>query len=540
MEKTVFRLLEDSPYDVMEQVGRMNPKITANEKEKGVLLLEETYMLLRKGMNNPDLSVTVKIKKRFGDINLELVAHGEAVNPIVPLTEWVDDEGDLFSVNLIKANSDRLGYVRQDGANIVSIRIHDSENKAIYMTVIGILLGVILGGVLKITAPDEMILWLENNIASPIESLFMNAMMMMVPLVIFFSIINGLTHISETQDVGKIGKRMVAQSLMFISFFSFISVVGGLLIFPTEMTYLADMFKGGNDPVFGEGFSLIRLIIDIVPSNIVDPLKGQNILQVLFLALFFGIVINKLGKKARIAQEIIEFMDGFCLAVMEILVKFMPLVVFATTLQMVLHTDTASIFAFGKLIAGNLLLWLLISVLFGVIVGVYDKKSPTIFLKKLFSFAAVPLALRSSNAALPQTLKLVTQKFGVSPSLASFVLPVGTQLHLPGCSLTIALPTIMVARIFDKPFTPEFILSLFLYVFIFSYAMPPIPGGGIIAWSSVFAAIGAPPEAVMVFICVEPILDMGNTMINVFCNITSSVLLAKKFDMIDEKIYNAG
>lgn len=537
MEKTVFHLLEDSPSDVMEQVERMHPKITDNEKEQGALLLEETYLLLRKGMDDPNLSVAVKIKKRFGDINLELTARGEAVNPIVPLTEWVDDEADLFSANLIKANSDRLSYVRQNGANIVSIRIHDSENKAIYMTVMAIILGIILGTALEAIAPAEALARLDEYIMSPIETLFMHSMMMMVPPVIFFSIINGLTHMSETADVGKIGTRMVGQSVLLIAFVSVFSVAIGMLIFPTEMTHLADMFRGGATA--GESLSLMKLVTDIVPPNLIMPFTGENILQVLFLALFFGIVVNKLGKKARIAQEIIEFMDGFCIAVMEILVKFMPAMVFITTLQMMFNTDATSILVFGKLIVGQVLLCLLICALFGVIVGVFAKKSPTIYLKKLFAFAPIPIAIRSQNATLPQTINLVTQKFGVSPSLASFVIPVGTQLHLAGSCVSIALPAIMVAQVFGMAFTPEFILSLMLYVFIFTYTMPPVPGGNIIVWTSTFAAIGAPPEAVIVFLCIDPLLDMGGTMTDVFCNVTSSVLLGKKFDMLDDEIYDA-
>ena len=68
--------------------------------------------------------------------------------------------------------------------------------------------------------------------------------------------------------------------------------------------------------------------------------------------------------------------------------------------------------------------------------------------------------------------------------------------------------------------------------------MPTMPGGSIIAWGSVFGGIGVPPETTVVFFCVSPVLDMFETMTNVFCNITASVLLAKKFDMLDEKIYN--
>lgn len=539
MEKVVFHLLEDSPSDVMEEIVRMNPKVTADEKMRGALILEETYQMLKKGMNNPDLSVTVKLKKRFGDIIVELVAKGEAVNPITSLTEWVDDEADLFSVNILKANRDRMGYTRRNGSNVVSIQIHDDGKKAIYFTIAAMILGIVLGGVFKTVLPAETLLWLEHNVTSPIETMFMNSMIMMAPPVIFFSIINGITHMSETADIGKIGARMIGQSVILVMLVAFLSVFVGQVFFSNELTYLADLFARNSGDTLPTEFSLIRMIVDIVPPNLVEPFKGQNMLQVLFLALFFGVVVNKLGEKARIAQEIIEFMDGFCLAVMGILIKVVPGVVLLTMMGMMFRTDISTLLVMGKLVLVACLLVILSLFVFAVIIALYGKLSPSIFLKNAFAFAPIPLALRSSNAALPQTLHLATQKFGVSPSLASFALPVGTQLHMAGACITLALPALMTARVFDHSFTFDYLLYFSLYVFIFAYTMPPIPGGIIVSLSALFIAIGVPPAAVAVFLCVEPFLDMGNTVTNVICNVASSVLLAKKFDMLDEKIYNA-
>ena len=190
--KTVFHLLEDTPFDVMNELARMNPKITESEKIQGALILEETYTLLKKGMNNPDLSVTVKVKKRFGDIFLELTAKGEAVNPIFPLTEWVDDEADLFSVSVLKVNKDRLGYARRNGANVVTVRIYDGGKKAIYMTMLGIFLGIFLGLAFKMTLPAEILSLFDNDIISPAETMFMHATFMMVPPVIFFPLSKAL------------------------------------------------------------------------------------------------------------------------------------------------------------------------------------------------------------------------------------------------------------------------------------------------------------------------------------------------------------
>ena len=136
MKKRVFHLPQDSISDIIGCVNENKEQILMKEEIlRGELLLEETYLRLAKGMNNPALSATVTVKKRFGDINLEISARGEATNPIMSLFEWIEDESDLFSANLLKANRHLLGYSRRNGENIVSIKIRESGGQQIFRMV---------------------------------------------------------------------------------------------------------------------------------------------------------------------------------------------------------------------------------------------------------------------------------------------------------------------------------------------------------------------------------------------------------------------
>ncbi len=540
MEKVVFHLPGDSFSKIMEYVGQVGKKVTGEERLQGQILLEETYLRLCKGMNAPDLAATVTVKKRFGDVSVELVAHGEAVNPILSLTEWVDDEADLYNVNVLKANRERMGYARRNGANVVSIIIHEGGTKEISLTVLGLVLGLCCGALMKAVLPAETLLWVEGNINEPFEAMFMHSLTMMVAPVIFFAIIAGLTNMSETADIGKMGVHMVVQSVGLVISFSALGVGVGLLLFPGELTSLSGLFESGGGETVAGGFSLKNMLVDIIPANLVDPFKGQNLLQVLFLAIFFGVVMNRLGEKARIAREIIEFMNSFCLCVMGIVVRFVPLIVFLSMMKLAFHTGPEVLVVLGKILFGCFFFIPLCFVLFAVILAVYGKTSPTVYLRKIFAFAPVPLAINSSNAALPKTLEFANERLGISPSLASFALPVGIQLHQAGSCAYLALPAMMMARVFDKSFTVDFVLCLIVYAFIFAYTMPPVPGAGLICMGSVFSAIGVPPETVMFFLCIEPLCDMAATVVNVGCNVASSLLVAKKFDMWDDKKYMKG
>ena len=66
-EKVIFHLPEDSAVDVMEHIAHLGAKVTAEERLRGQSILEETYLRLCKGMNEPKLKADVTVKKRFGD-----------------------------------------------------------------------------------------------------------------------------------------------------------------------------------------------------------------------------------------------------------------------------------------------------------------------------------------------------------------------------------------------------------------------------------------------------------------------------------------
>lgn len=367
----------------------------------------------------------------------------------------------------------------------------------------------------------------------------MNALSMMVAPVIFFSIIAGITNLSETIDIGKIGKRLVAQSFFLVVVAAALNVGLSLALFTDDLSFMAGLFSNasGGGEAQGESLSFMSIFMHIVPANLVDPFKGGNLLQILFLSIFFGIVINRLGEKANVAREIIEFMNSFCMSIMGIIARFYTLIIFVMMMSLVIHIDWQVFANFGKIvmvsIAAALLMWVLLAVLFAS----YGHMDPLPFFRKLLPFAPVPLSTCSSAVSLPQTLDLAIGKLGVAKGLASFSLPIGIQLNQTGSCCIMASSTVMMAKVIGLPVTMEFALFLTFYVFVISYTMPAVPGGGLIAMTTIFAAFGIPTQAIMLFMCVEAVVDMFDTLNNVSVNTASSLLLAKKCDMWDEKIY---
>jgi len=358
---------------------------------------------------------------------------------------------------------------------------------------------------------------------------------MMVPPLVFSAIVSGITNMSETADLGKIGARLIGQSMVIMFFTTVLSVGLGYLLFGEDLSHLAVLFKGGGSAA--GSFSLKEMLLSIVPENLVDPFRGGNLMQILFLSIFFGIVLNSMGEKARLARELIEFMNSFCLNVMNIVIRVIPLVIFFSMSGLVFHTDISAFLALGKIVLGNAVSLPLCFGLFAAFITVYGRLSPMPYLRKMAAFAPLPFAICSSNGTLPQALKFVTEKLGVAGSLASFSLPLGIQFYKAGDCFCVVLPAVMMARVCGVPMDGEFFLSLVFSSMLIISTVPGVPGVGFIMMSSVFAAVGLPVEAVTFFLCVDPVVDMFCTTLNVSCNICSSMLLARKEGMLDEDVY---
>ncbi len=107
-----------------------------------------------------------------------------------------------------------------------------------------------------------------------------------------------------------------------------------------------------------------------------------------------------------------------------------------------------------------------------------------------------------------------------------FTLPVGIQFNMNGTGFHIAIVTVLMARTCGIALDADTLLSMFVSLFIVSFTLPGCPGAVLIGLSTVFAAVGIPMGAVMLFLCIDPIVSMINTVGNVVSNITSTLILS--------------
>ena len=297
-------------------------KTTPEERQTAELLFEECFSRMEEAASSAgDFSVALRLRRRWGDVSLVLSEKGEAFNPLAGPKELAEaDEEEAISLSILLAHKDKISYGRKNGENIVSIKVHEASGKQTGKVFVAIALGVLAGILMKGQLGEAAAQSVDHLFLSSAQTMFMNALSMMVAPMVFFAVLSGITSISDASDVGRLGGRLVGVSLAKLFATTALGIVAGLFLFRDGMPELLPMISAGG--ASAANFSLRDMVVGIVPNSLVTPFSGRSILQVLFLACLFGVMINRAGDRAMLAKELIEIMNRLCMDVLDVVVQF--------------------------------------------------------------------------------------------------------------------------------------------------------------------------------------------------------------------------
>ena len=281
----------------------------------------------------------------------------------------------------------------------------------------------------------------------------------------------------------------------------------------------------------------LQFLVDMVPENIVLSLSNQQLmLQVIFFAIFFGIVM------AMIPDEKVEGLSGFIngtnevfLKMVEMVMKAAPFFVFALLAGIIAKmaetpAEVIQIFKGLASYSGTLVLGLifLIFVFYPLIMKLLVR---TIGYRKFFKNMGpaqlMAFSTSSSAATLPVTMECVEENMGVSKNVASFVLPVGATVNMDGTSLYQAVAVVFLAQMHMVELSGVQQLTIVLTATLASIGSAAVPSAGLIMMILVLQSVGLNPAWVAILFPVDRPLDMLRTVVNVTGDATVSTIVAK-------------
>tara|TARA_X000000950_G_scaffold250515_1_gene311243 strand:+ start:2514 stop:3737 length:1224 start_codon:yes stop_codon:yes gene_type:complete len=366
-------------------------------------------------------------------------------------------------------------------------------------------------------------------------SLFISSLKMLVVPVVFFSIVCGVSNLSELSTLGRIGGK----SFFLYLFTTTIAISLALLV--------SNLINPGSNANFGtvedfiqkEGPSLKEVIINIVPYNPIKALADSNMLQIIFFAIFFGISINLLKEKAKRIKDISNLFNDLFLKMIEIVMYFAPFGVFFLIYKTFLTQGFQAIVDLGAYFFSVLIVLIIHFFLtYGGLLIIFTKIKITRFYSKMKDTFLFAFSTASSAATIPITLKTVEERLGVDKSVASFSVPLGATINMDGTAIMQGVATVFIANAYNIDLSIVDYLSVILVATLASIGTAGVPGVGLVMLTMVLNQVGLPTEGIALIIGIDRILDMTRTAVNVTGDAAISCLVAKSEKKIDYKKIN--
>lgn len=360
-------------------------------------------------------------------------------------------------------------------------------------------------------------------VVAPLGDLFLRLIKFIIVPLILSTIIVGITSTEDVQKLGRLGGKTVAYYLLT----SLIAISLGLFMGSIFKPGLGtDIKLSGEKVKVQESEGVIDTILNIVPTNPIESLVTGDILQIIFFAIFIGIGITLVGKKADPVKHFFEGFVEIMYKITGIVMAVAPIGIYGLLAPVIGEYGAHVLLPLFKLIIAMLITCLIhIGVIYSVAVKTWGNMSPITFIKGMLPAAMVAFSTSSSSGTLPVTMKCVEDDLKVSKDVSSFVLPLGATINMDGTAIYQGLTVMFIAQYYGVDLTLSQLGIVALIATFASIGTAGVPGAGMIMLTMVLTAVNLPLEGIALVAGIDRILDMMRTTVNIVGDASASVVV---------------
>lgn len=390
-------------------------------------------------------------------------------------------------------------------------------------------LGLILGIITGICFHDHV------SYIKPIGDIFLRLIKMIIAPLIFFSLVAGITSMSDTSTLGRIGMKAVA-AFLGTTFFAVIFGISVALILKPGKGVVVNFDLSQTVPQT-KSFNLTNFFIEIVPDNAVAAFANSNVLQIVFFAIFSGFIINKMGVTAAPIKDLFQLCSKIILKMISVIIQLSPYGAFALTAWVVGTQGLDIMISLSKLVVAVVMAMFCQYCIFGILIYIFGRISPFPFYKKSIEYQVLALSTGSSKASLGTTMRVCQERLGISESSTSFVLPLGASINMDGFAINLGLTTIFFAQMMGIDLALHDYLVIILTSTLGSIGGAGIPGASLIMLPMVLSSVNLPIEGVAMIAGIDRVLDLIRTAINITGDATITLIIDSSEGTLDKEKY---
>lgn len=371
----------------------------------------------------------------------------------------------------------------------------------LYSVPTGLMLGIVLALILPDGAP--YLAWLGQIFLSLLK-------LLILPLIL----VSIYASLSGSRDLRLIGGRAILYYALTSTAAATLGTALGLALSRNLSAGLLDLEQVTPS---ADGFSLARLIDNLIPSNLFASLADGNILHIVFVAVVAALASRRILNDHR--ETLLggaQALDALLMRLLKAILAFAPVGIMALVYASLAGMDWSGVFELRPFVWAVGLAALLHSLVFlPVLYRLRTGASPWPFVAACRAPLLTALSTASSSAAYPVS-KQTLEELGVSERVTSLTLPLGATLNMDGSALYQSILLIFMSQLAGAD------LSLYQAVFIVLLTMASsagtagIPGGGIAMMAFMLDLLGLPQTYLALYLVVDRFFDYPITAINVW------------------------
>ncbi|MFT4115119.1 dicarboxylate/amino acid:cation symporter [Bradyrhizobium sp.] len=404
-----------------------------------------------------------------------------------------------------------------------------AEPKPLYTSLfVQVLAALILGIILGVVVPDFAI---GLKILS---DAFLKLISMIVAPIVFCVVVHGIAGAGDLKKVGRVGVK----ALVYFEAMTTVALVVGLIlayifgpghgmnIDPSTLDAKAlNTYADNAHKLQGAGIG--AFLLNVIPTTSFDALSRNDVLQVLFFAVLFGVGLALVGgEKGQLVTSIIDAASTVLFRVMGLVVRVAPLGVLGAVAYTVGKYGVGSL---KQLVSLVMLFYVSVGIfVLGVLGAVMAFAGINIlkFLAYLREELTIVLATASSDAVLPQIMKKL-ERMGVKDSVVGLVIPTGYSFNLDAFSIYLTLAVVFIAQATNTPLSFGDLLLVLGVSLITSKGAHGVPGSAIVILAATLNAVPSIPAIGLVLVLsVDWFIGMARAAGNLIGNCVATVVVA--------------
>jgi aerobic C4-dicarboxylate transport protein len=394
--------------------------------------------------------------------------------------------------------------------------------KTLYFQVlVGIALGILAGWLF----PDF------GRALKPLGDGFIKLVKMIISPVIFLTVVTGIAGMSDLKAFGRVGAKAMAYFLTFSTLALAVGLLVGNIASPGSGLNIdpATLDAGAVSSYVGKAKeqSVTEFVLHIIPDTAVSAFTSGEILQVLFVAILFGIALAMIGERGERFLGTLRTLTAIVFRMVHILMYAAPIGAFGA---MAFTIGQYGIGTLGNL-AGLIATFYLTSLLFVIVVLGLVARAAGFSLLGLVRYIKEELFLvlgtSSSESAMPLLMEKL-ERAGCPKPIVGLVVPTGYSFNLDGTNIYMSLAALFIAQATNTPLTLGDQLLLMAVAILSSKGAAGVTGSGFIVLAATLSVVPAVPVAGMALILgVDRFMSECRALTNFTGNAVATLVVAR-------------